>query len=67
MELEIDVLIDDSPINLVAALEAGMVAATIEHPWNREVCEEEDVVCAPDWPGLAAALERRCSLRSRAA
>jgi uncharacterized HAD superfamily protein len=67
IELQIDVLIDDSPINLVAALEAGMVAATIEHPWNREVCEEEDVVCAPDWPGLAAALERRCSLRSRAA
>jgi uncharacterized protein len=67
IELDIDVLIDDSPVNLVAALEAGMVAATIEHPWNREVCEEEDVVCAPDWPGLAAALERRCSLRSRAA
>jgi uncharacterized protein len=67
IELRIDVLIDDSPVNLVAALEAGMVAATIEHPWNREVCEEEDVVCGPDWPALAAALERRCSLRSRAA
>ncbi len=67
IELRIDVLIDDSPVNLAAALEAGMVAATIEHPWNREVCEEEDVVCARDWPGLAAALERRCSLRSRVA
>jgi uncharacterized protein len=67
VELRIDVLIDDSPVNLVRALEAGMVAATIAHPWNREVCEEEDVVCAHDWPGLAAALERRCSRLSRAA
>jgi hypothetical protein len=67
IELQIDVLIDDSPVNLVRGLEAGMVVATLEHPWNREVCEEEDVVCAQDWPGLAAALERRCSLRSRAA
>lgn len=67
IEINIDVLIDDSPVTLVAALEAGMVAATIAHPWNREVCEEEDVVCAADWPGLAGALERRCALRSRAA
>ena len=37
-----------------------MVAATLVHPWNRELCEEEaEVVCADDWPGLAAALERR--------
>jgi uncharacterized protein len=67
VELNIDVLIDDSPVNLVRALEVGMVAATIAHPWNREVCEEEDVVCAQDWPGLAVALERRCPLLSRAA
>jgi uncharacterized protein len=67
VDLKIDVLIDDSPVNLVRALEAGMVVATIAHPWNREVCEDEDVVCAKDWPHLAAELERRCSLRSRAA
>ena len=67
VELDIDVLIDDSPVTLVRAIEAGMVGATIAHPWNREVCEDEDVVCAADWPGLAAALERRCSLDSRAA
>jgi beta-phosphoglucomutase-like phosphatase (HAD superfamily) len=67
VELQIDILIDDSPVNIVRALEAGMVAATIAHPWNREVCEEEDVVCAQDWPRLAEALERRCSLLSRAA
>jgi hypothetical protein len=51
----------------VRALEAGMTAATIVHPWNREVCEDEDVVCAADWPDLATALERRCSLHSHAA
>jgi uncharacterized protein len=56
-ELEIDVLIDDSPLNLVAALERGIAAATIAHPWNRDVCEEEDVLAAADWPGLARALE----------
>jgi 5'(3')-deoxyribonucleotidase len=67
VEIRIDILIDDSPVNIVRALEAGMVAATIVHPWNREVCEDEDVVCARDWPGLAAALERRCSLGTRAA
>jgi uncharacterized protein len=67
VELNIDVLIDDSPVNLVRALEAGMVAATLVHPWNRELCEDEDIVCAEDWPGLATALERRCSLGSRAA
>ena len=66
VELGIDVLIDDSPINLVRALDAGIVAATLVHPWNREVCEDEDIVCAGDWLGLAAELERRCSLRAPA-
>ena len=53
----IDVLIDDSPETLERALDAGMVAATILHPWNRELCEEEDIVSAPDWPTLAQRLE----------
>ena len=56
-ELEIDVLIDDSPLNLTAALERGIAAATIAHPWNRDVCEEEEILVARDWPGLARALE----------
>jgi uncharacterized protein len=56
-ELEIDVLIDDSPLNLAAALERGMAVATIAHPWNRDVCEEEDVLVAEDWEGLARVLE----------
>ena len=51
-------LIDDSPVNLLKA-RARRVSppATIEHPWNRDLCEEEDIVCAPDWPTLARRLE----------
>ena len=55
-EIGIDVLIDDSPVNLARAVDAGIVPATLLHPWNRDLCEEEDVVCAEDWPGLAKAL-----------
>lgn len=56
-ELAIDVLIDDSPINIQRALEVGIVAATIAHPWNEEVCETEDVVFARTWAELAAKLD----------
>lgn len=66
-EIGVDLLIDDSPTNLSRALDAGMMAATLAHPWNRDVCEEEDVVCAEDWPGLADALRRRCPALHRAA
>ena len=48
----IELLIDDKPADLLRALESGMTAATLMHPWNREICEEEDIVCAPDWPAL---------------
>jgi uncharacterized HAD superfamily protein len=53
----IDLLIDDSPENLAKAIEHGLVVATISHPWNRDLCEEEDVICAADWRELAAKLE----------
>jgi uncharacterized HAD superfamily protein len=56
-ELAIDVLIDDSPDTLVKAAEAGITPATILHPWNRDLCEEEDIVCAPDWPTLSQRLQ----------
>jgi 5'(3')-deoxyribonucleotidase len=49
VELEIDLLIDDGPLNLAAALQRGIVVATIRHPWNKDLCEEEDVICARDW------------------
>ncbi len=52
----IDLLIDDSPPNLLGALGAGMLAATLRHPWNQDVCAGTDVVCADDWRELAHAL-----------
>ena len=51
-EIGIELLIDDSPVNLLAAVEAGIDAATLEHPWNREICEDEDIVCGADWAEL---------------
>ncbi|HEX5309847.1 MAG TPA: hypothetical protein VFW38_12295 [Solirubrobacteraceae bacterium] len=52
VELQIDLLIDDSPINLAAAIQQDIRTATILHPWNAELCEEEDVLAAHDWPEL---------------
>lgn len=53
LQIGIDVLIDDAPENLTKAVEAGMVAATLEHPWNRDV---PGVIMASDWAGLAQRL-----------
>ncbi len=52
LQLGIELLVDDSPENLADAIGHGMVVATISHPWNRELCEEEDVICASDWREL---------------
>ena len=52
VELEIDLLVDDSPVNLTRAIERGIAGATLIHPWNRDVIEEEDVIAARDWPEL---------------
>jgi hypothetical protein len=57
IEVGVGVLIDDSPETLRRAVDAGITPATILHPWNRDVCEEEDVICAEDWPTLARRLE----------
>ncbi len=48
----IDVLIDDSPENLALAAQSGIAAATLAHPWNRELCEVEPVISAKNWPAL---------------
>ena len=56
VELGIDVLIDDSPVNLAAATRAGIVAATIVHPWNERLVEQGAAVGARDWPELAERL-----------
>lgn len=55
-ELEIDLLIDDSPLNLAGAMERGISVATILHPWNEEICEMEGIPAAADWEELAAVL-----------
>lgn len=57
LELGIELLIDDSPQNLARAIEHGITVATIAHPWNRDLCEEEDVICGADWRDLSARLE----------
>jgi uncharacterized HAD superfamily protein len=52
VELEIDLLIDDSPVNIVKARREGILAATIVHPWNEELVGEDGVVGGADWPEL---------------
>ncbi|MGI8750614.1 MAG: hypothetical protein ACR2J6_08735, partial [Thermoleophilaceae bacterium] len=56
-ELEIDLLVDDSPVNIQGAREQGMLAATIVHPWNEELVAGGDagVIGAAGW----VELERR--------
>lgn len=52
-EIGIELLIDDSPVNLAGAAEAGIAGATILHPWNERVVGVHGVVAADDWPRLA--------------
>jgi uncharacterized HAD superfamily protein len=56
VELEIDVLIDDSPVNLENAREQGIIGATIIHPWNAAVVERDGVIGGRDWSDLAQKL-----------
>jgi hypothetical protein len=39
-------------VNIVRAREAGIVAATILHPWNEDLAAEDAVITARDWPEL---------------
>ena len=55
-EIGIEVLIDDSPVNLEERWRPASQRPTLLHPWNRELCETEDVICGSDWPELAANL-----------
>ncbi|MFN2617158.1 MAG: hypothetical protein ABR581_08540 [Thermoleophilaceae bacterium] len=49
VELDIDLLVDDSPVNITRAREAGMLAATIVHPWNEELVGRDGVYGGRDW------------------
>jgi uncharacterized HAD superfamily protein len=57
VELGIDVLVDDSPVNLENAREQGIVGATIVHPWNAELVERDGILGARDWRELRDLLE----------
>lgn len=57
VELGIDVLVDDSPVNLTKAREQGITGATIIHPWNAELAAEEGIVGARDWTELRVKLD----------
>lgn len=57
VELEVDVLIDDSPVNIARAREHDIAAATIVHPWNEELVGNGGVIGGRDWPELRRRLE----------
>jgi len=55
-ELDIDLLVDDSPVNIRRAREAGMLAATLIHPWNEAVAQDDGVIARGDWFALEGAV-----------
>jgi uncharacterized protein len=57
VELGIDVLVDDSPVNLENAREQGILGATIIHPWNAGIVDQERIIGGADWSDLAQRLE----------
>jgi hypothetical protein len=57
VELGIDVLVDDSPVNLERAGVEGILGATLLHPWNRDFEGRDGVIVARDWDELAERLE----------
>jgi hypothetical protein len=56
-QIGIDLLIDDSPDTLLRALDAGIIAATLRHPWNEHLRDAPHVISAADWRELARVLE----------
>ncbi|HEY1357602.1 MAG TPA: hypothetical protein VGF21_04780 [Thermoleophilaceae bacterium] len=56
-ELGIDVLIDDSPINIGRARARGITPATIIHPWNEGLVANDGVIGGRDWTELRENLD----------
>jgi len=52
-ELRVDILIDDSPVNLLRSKAHGINGATIIHPWNAELVRTDAIIGARDWRELA--------------
>jgi uncharacterized protein len=65
VELNIDLLVDDSPVNLSAAREKGMLGATLVHPWNEDLAEEEGIIGAPGWPELERRINQALAADTR--
>jgi FMN phosphatase YigB (HAD superfamily) len=53
----IQLLIDDSPDNLLGARDAGILVATLRHPWNEDVCDTREIISAADWQELARVVQ----------
>ena len=51
VELGIDILIDDSPVNIVRARGAGITPATLIHPWNEQLVQD-GVIGGRTWEEL---------------
>ncbi len=52
VELNINLLVDDSPVNIRRARENDMLAATLIHPWNEDLRDDPGVLAAPNWADL---------------
>jgi uncharacterized HAD superfamily protein len=59
VELGIDILIDDSPWNMKAARDEGILPVTLLHPWNEELAAEDGMIGVRDWRELREALAPR--------
>ena len=57
VELSIDVLIDDSPVNIARARDRGIMPATIIHPWNEDLVDEDGVIGGRNWNELREKLK----------
>ena len=57
VELGVQLLIDDSPVNIARARDEGIVAATILHPWNEALVARDGVIGGSDWRELRTKLE----------
>jgi len=57
VELGIDILVDDSPVNLERARDEGILGATILHPWNERLSGQDGIVTGSDWRELRGRLE----------
>lgn len=59
--LDASVIIDDRPSTLEAAADAGLLAATIAHPYTDEVCATTEARAHSDWNGIHQEILRHIS------